>query len=70
MSAATESFSVVLGGRAGVGKTSLFQRLVYDSFSEEPTSTGPYENGIEKGVCKTTVGGKVVEVFNTCILCL
>ena len=63
MSATTE-FSIILGGRAGVGKTSLFHRLVYDTYCEERTSTNPYEDGLEKGTYKTTVAGRDIEVIS------
>ena len=56
-------YSVILGGRLGVGKTSLYSRILRDSVPEEPRSpTGQYEDGLERGVYSMTVDGQEVKV--------
>ena len=46
-----------------MGKTSLYHRIVHDSFSEEPRSpSGLYEGGLERGVYRLRVDGDEVEV--------
>lgn len=56
-------YSIILGGRAGVGKSSLYHRLIKGSFPEEPRFTsGHYEDGLERGVYHTHVNGDEVKV--------
>lgn len=56
-------YNIILGGKVGVGKTSLYHRILYDSFPEEPRSpSGLYENGLERGVYCTKVNGDEVRV--------
>ena len=50
-------YSIVLGGKFGVGKSSLFRRLRSDDFCEEGG-----EAGAERYTYKTTIDGKAVEV--------
>eukprot|EP00731_Ephydatia_muelleri_P026600 Em0018g700a len=51
-------YSIVLGGKFGVGKSSLFRRLRSDVFSEEGC-----EAGAERYTHKTTIDGEAVEVY-------
>ena len=56
-------YSIILGGRVGVGKTALFHRILYDTYSEEPRSpTGHYEDGLERGVYCLKLNGEEVKV--------
>ena len=56
-------YSVILGGRVGVGKTALFHRILYDCIPEEPRSpTGQYEDGLERGVYCMKIKGEEVKV--------
>ena len=56
-------YNIILAGRVGVGKTSLYHRVIYDAFPEEPRSpSGGYENGLERGVYLTQVNGDEVRV--------
>ena len=55
-------YSIILGGRVGVGKTSLYQRLLYDSYSEDLRSASHYEDGLERGVYCTKLDGREVKV--------
>ena len=66
ISSRVADYSIILGGRAGVGKSSLYHRLIKGSFPEEPRSTsGHYEDGLERGVYRTHVNGDEVKVY-TC----
>lgn len=56
-------YNIIFGGRVGVGKTSLYHRILFDSFPEEPRSpSGHYESGLERGVYLTQVNGDEVRV--------
>lgn len=56
-------YNIILGGRVGVGKTSLYHRILYDSFPEEPrSSSSHYEDGLERGVYCMQVNGEEVKV--------
>ena len=58
-------YSIILGGRVGVGKTALFQRLLYDTFPEEPRlPSSPYEEGLERGVHCLKINGEEVKVWH------
>ena len=76
LSRATDyEYSIILGGRVGAGKTTLFHRILYDSIPEEPRSPiGHYENGLERGVYCMSVDGDTVKVRDiwcvcVCVLC-
>ena len=65
MSGPAAEYSIVLGGRVGVGKTSLFRRLKRNDFSEEPSTSDTlhrWEGGLEKWVYETTLEDKDVKV--------
>lgn len=57
---AVAEYSIILGGRVGVGKTSLYRRILYDTFSEDPRTVR--ESGLERGVYGTQVNGENVKV--------
>lgn len=62
-------YSIVLGGRVGVGKTSLLRRLKRNEFSEEPSTSDTlhrWEGGLEKWVYETQLEEKVVKVRSEC----
>ena len=52
-------YSIVLGGKFGVGKSSLFRRLKSDVFTEDIDEAG---GGADKQTIKTTVNENTVEV--------
>lgn len=55
---AVTEYSIILGGRVGVGKTSLYRRILYDTFSEDSRAV----TGLERGVYSTQVNGENVKV--------
>lgn len=72
LSRATDyEYSIILGGRVGAGKTTLFHRILYDSIPEEPRSPiGHYENGLERGVYCMSVDGDTVKVRDIWCVCV
>lgn len=68
LSRTVAEYSIILGGRVGVGKTSLYHRLLYDSFFEEPR-TPSREDGLERGVYSMQVNGENVKVRVTIVNC-
>ena len=56
-------FKVVVVGDSGVGKTSLFRRLLHENFSKEMHTTV----GVECGTKKLTVDGipVIVQLWDT-----
>ena len=60
--AAAEEFSVILAGKLGVGKTTIFRRIQTGSFVEPPASGGsvvrPSDGGLESYIYKTRIAGK------------
>lgn len=63
---AVTEYSIILGGRVGVGKTSLYHRILYDSFPEEPR-TPSREDGLQRGVYSMLVHGENVKVRRTIV---
>lgn len=59
---AVTEYSIILGGRVGVGKTSLYRRILYDTFSEDSRTV----TGLERGVYSTQVNGENVKVRVDC----
>ena len=54
------SYTAVLAGKYGVGKTSIFRRLMYDKYTEEEEMTPT--SGLEKYVYSTCVGDDATPV--------
>lgn len=54
-------YTVILAGRLGVGKSSLFRRLSSDTFVTEP-ETMRGDSGLENYVYHTTLNGEDIAV--------
>ena len=61
---AAKSYTAVLAGKYGVGKTSIFRRLMYDKYTEEEetTKTSAGNSGLEKYIYTTCVGDDAAPV--------
>ena len=63
-----EEFSVILAGKLGVGKSTIFRRIQTGSFMEPPASAGsvirPSDGGLESYIYKTKLADKNYTVMS------
>ena len=63
MAASSYMYTTVLAGKYGVGKTSIFRRLMYDKYTEEgETITTSRNSELEKYIYTTCVGDDAAPV--------
>lgn len=64
-------YTIILAGKLGVGKSSIFRRIQTGVFTEYPSvSTGKSEGELENYIYKTTLDGMDYTVSTVVIRCM